>query len=790
MNFVRPVLLAALLMPAVLRAADPSPWWPETVAAALAPSGDNRAELLKALSDVPESQREGMQFLIENMPSVDLRSLSAAFLLEQVALGYQAIETAPWGREIPKEVFLNDILPYSSLNEKRDGSRRKLQELALPLIKDCKTPGEAAEALNRKLFPLTNVKYSTKRKKPDQSPSESMESGVATCSGLSIMLVDACRAVGVPARVAGTPMWTNLRGNHTWVEVWDKTWHFTGACEPDEKGLDRGWFAGDASKALADVPRHAIYASSFKKTGTSFPLVWDRTLDWVNAVNVTDRYTAAAKPAPEGKAQLLVRVLTKTGGPRVAAKVTVTDPADAAFHADGTSRDETADLNNILPIPLEHGHTYKVTVEHDGKSASKEVKTGDDAEQTVTLTLEESAAPVGESSAKAVSDLKAWLALDRDQRPALEGTPFVSVPLTKTDAETARTALWEDHASMIRETQAEAMKAGVIEIAGKRMPFETVDFPGRDGVPPGGRALFISMHGGGNAPEKVNTSQWRNQIKLAQGYKPAEGIYLAPRAPTDTWNLWHEAHIDGLFERLIANLIVMGNVNPDKVYIMGYSAGGDGVYQLAPRMADHLAAASMMAGHPNEASPLGLRNLPFAIQVGANDGAYDRNKIAGEWGKKLDVLHATDAGGYEHFTDLPAGKGHWMDMEDRKAIPWMEKFTRNSLPDKVVWYQDDVTHNRFYWLAVPAGRAEKGQEITATHDGQTFSLTTGNVPEVTLMLNDKLADLDQPVTVKSGEKVLFAGTVPRTISLIEQTTGDRGDPGLIFSAAITVKPAG
>ena len=53
-------------------------------------------------------------------------------------------------------------------------------------------------------------------------------------------------------------------------------------------------------------------------------------------------------------------------------------------------------------------------------------------------------------------------------------------------------------------------------------------------APEGGRSLWISMHGGGGAPARVNDGQWKNQIKL---YQPKEGIYVAPRAPTDTWNL-------------------------------------------------------------------------------------------------------------------------------------------------------------------------------------------------------------------------------------------------------------
>ena len=42
---------------------------------------------------------------------------------------------------------------------------------------------------------------------------------MATCTGLSIMLVEACRAVGIPARVAGIASWPGRGGNHTWVEV-------------------------------------------------------------------------------------------------------------------------------------------------------------------------------------------------------------------------------------------------------------------------------------------------------------------------------------------------------------------------------------------------------------------------------------------------------------------------------------------------------------------------------------------------------------------------------------------
>ncbi len=375
----------------LLLAGDANPWWPNSVTNALAQSGANAAELTKALASVPESQRPGMQFLVENMPTQDLRGLSSTYLLADTELAYEALASAPWGKQIPADIFLNDVLPYASLNERRDDWRKRLREIAAPLVRDCQTPGEAAQALNRQLFKLVNVHYSTQRKKADQSALESMESGIATCSGLSILLVDACRAVGVPARVAGTPMWVNMRGNHTWVEVWDGRWHFLGAAEPDAKGLDHGWFIGDAAQARKDLPEHAIYASSFRKTGLAFPLVWDSQIDWVPAVNVTERYAASSQPASvsEGQLRLLVKVLDIDGGKRVLAKVTISDPADVALKLEGNSRDETADLNNILPFTLSRDHAYKVRVEHEGRTVERDFKTigGTDAEQTLVIPL-------------------------------------------------------------------------------------------------------------------------------------------------------------------------------------------------------------------------------------------------------------------------------------------------------------------------------------------------------------------------------------------------------------------
>src|SRR5687767_6998933 len=58
---------------------DSTRWWSDGTEAALEKSGTNRVEWMKALAQVPNGQREGLEFLLSNMPQRDLRTLTASF---------------------------------------------------------------------------------------------------------------------------------------------------------------------------------------------------------------------------------------------------------------------------------------------------------------------------------------------------------------------------------------------------------------------------------------------------------------------------------------------------------------------------------------------------------------------------------------------------------------------------------------------------------------------------------------------------------------------------------------
>lgn len=359
----------------------------------IATAGDNAKELKKALKEVPRNEREGMAFLISYMPERDAKSLSADFLLENVEYAYKARAEFPWAKEVPDSVFLNDVVAYANLNENRESWRKDFYERFKKYVAPCKTMREAIDSVNKNVRDELLVDYNTKREKPDQAPYESMRQHMASCSGLSILLTDAFRAVGIPSRVAGTPAWHDDRGNHNWNEVWiDGQWRFTEYYPSDD--LDQSWFLTDAGKAIKEDVRKAIYAASFKPTGCYFPLVWDENIRYVHAENVTDRYTSlyraqlAATPADGKHVALRVMVFkdkdhAEASGDRVATNLDVFKGEKQLYG--GRSPGATQDMNDVLTFNVEKNQQYIVKfMNGKGEMQTQTIDVGDN---TTTLKL-------------------------------------------------------------------------------------------------------------------------------------------------------------------------------------------------------------------------------------------------------------------------------------------------------------------------------------------------------------------------------------------------------------------
>jgi pimeloyl-ACP methyl ester carboxylesterase len=762
-------------------------WWSDLADASLAAAGTNRTECVNALAAVPVVQREGLQFLIEHMPEQDLRTLTAQFLLDNLALAYRAKEEFPWGKRIPVEVFLNDVLPYASVTERRDSWRKKLFELCGPLVKDCATPAAAGQVLNQKLFPLVNVKYSTARKRPDQSPLETIESGIATCTGLSILLVDACRAVGVPARVVGTPMWANKRGNHTWVEIWDGHWHFTGAAEPDPNGLDRGWFVHDAGQALKDVPENAIYVTSYRKTGLTFPLPWARRVSYVSAVNVTEHY---AQPAPvvagPKKARLLVKVLERPGGGRVAASVWVSQTDEPDQPVVGRSRDESADTNDILAFDLARDGDYQIVVGHGEQEVRRQYRATTNVQDLVVVCLSEARAESKALQPQEQADLKKSL-LDFFSASAEQQAnwkfPAGLDDLLRRNETAVRQSAWEAYRG------APSHQASREDYEDKQVRFEkylspyTVKTVGAR--PTNGWALFIAMHGGGNAPKEVNDSQWKVMQQYYHDHAEVGGyLYLALRAPNDTWNGFYDDYVYPLVANLVKQFLVFGDVDSNKVFLMGYSHGGYGAFAIGPKMPDRFAAVHASAAAPTdgETSPKTLRNTVFSYMIGEDDHAYGRVERCQKFNEAIQKLRGELPDAYPVTMEFKPGFGH-RGLPDRDEIGLMYPAVRNSAPRGLTWEMTDGVIRYFYWLHVP--HPGKGQQIEAACRDNRVTVTTTKVAAASILLDSRLIDWRLPLTVEVNSHSSQRKVEPSLATLC-RTLLERGDPDLAFTAELSL----
>ena len=348
--------------------------------------------------------------------------------------------------------------------------------------------------------------------------------------------------------------------------------------------------------------------------------------------------------------------------------------------------------------------------------------------------------------------------------------------LSLSEAEKIEKNIYNDFKKEIIVTRSEEMEDQVIRLKDNKIKFDIKHFgeQGEDGW-----SLFISLHGGGGTTESENNWFWNRHKTL---YELENGILFTPRSPTNTWNMWFQSHVDTFFNRIIQNMIAFHNVDPDKIYIMGRSAGGDGIYQFAPRMADRFAAAAMSAGHPNDSSPLGLRNIAFTIHVGENDSLYNRNDMAVKWGNDLKKLNEEDPEGYRHYIKIYENTGHWMDNLEASALDWMSDFIRNPYPSKVVWKQGNVLHKRFYWLRNEDPSV--GDLIECIIDDQIITILSSSSSKITIQLNDDLVDMDKEITVNYLGRQLFKGFVYRDIDIIKRSIREYGDPKSVYYGEI------
>ena len=144
--------------------------------------------------------------------------------------------------------------------------------------------------------------------------------------------------------------------------------------------------------------------------------------------------------------------------------------------------------------------------------------------------------------------------------------------------------------------------------------------------PAGGWPAYINIHGSGPIDREYEIHQKRHRFFSGKLVVP-RSPHKETKAPGEgkTVGIWRHALIPAI-EQLAADLVMFEEVDPDRIYLMGFSEGGYFSYRAIPSMCDRLAGAAPSAGGGIK-DPGWVDNLvtvPFYAQSGEFDNAFKR----------------------------------------------------------------------------------------------------------------------------------------------------------------------
>ena len=348
--------------------------------------------------------------------------------------------------------------------------------------------------------------------------------------------------------------------------------------------------------------------------------------------------------------------------------------------------------------------------------------------------------------------------------------------------------------------------------------------------PKSGYPLYIALHGGGNASSSLNDAQWRHMQRYYRTSVKA-GVYVAPRGISNTSDLHARPASIPLYDRLIENMLAFEHIDPNRVYVLGFSAGGDGVYQIVPELADRFAAANMSAGHPGGAEATNFLHVPLLLQVGEWDKAYKRHLVTVDFYKTLRKLSQQFPGMYRHQLFLHARRYHnFLDNDPKRrsqvviqdplswrrspqqqktltrntnAVDWVSRYKRNPYPKELRWdirLQQDRSgkiHGQralwlykhkgsaFYWLDTDGYDSRlTGEEIHVRLDKKRNRIIVKKAHSyIRILLRDELLDLSKQIHIHVGGQVLHI-RVNRSLRELVKSLLQRGDPSYFFEASV------
>jgi hypothetical protein len=249
-----------------------------------------------------------------------------------------------------------------------------------------------------------------------------------------------------------------------------------------------------------------------------------------------------------------------------------------------------------------------------------------------------------------------------------------------------------------------------------------------------GWPLLVVLHGLGDGPIIVPSIDSMVQI--------------GPFGRGDSW-------YKGIGEQDVFECIELAkqifNIDPDRVYLAGFSMGGGGTFKLGLKYPDTWAACVPVCGTMSNPDLVSNgRNFPFWINTGSEDRVVPAkySKRAYETAVELGFKHwkYTEYEGMGHSFWVDWGRiEKWLLTKKRTNSPSAVSFT-SSKPARAYWAEITEKYNCTQFAKIDIG-------ITF----QAIDVKISNIADYTLYLKDAPVNLTQELTIIENDKQVFQG---------------------------------
>jgi hypothetical protein len=151
----------------------------------------------------------------------DVKYITADYLIDNIELAFRMWKEQPWGKNVPFDVFCEEILPYRVANEPLEYWREKVLASFSKINKSFKEQPDitAVEACIKVNSSLPRLRLMARM--PEMNYSMIMTTTRGMCDEMSALAVFAMRALGIPVAQECTLKWVHRNVGHMWNSVYD-----------------------------------------------------------------------------------------------------------------------------------------------------------------------------------------------------------------------------------------------------------------------------------------------------------------------------------------------------------------------------------------------------------------------------------------------------------------------------------------------------------------------------------------------------------------------------------------